>query len=483
MNEKITILGLLAILLFTGCSRKDSITEQSPNIIFILADDMGYGDAGCYGNTNLVPTPNIDRIADEGVRFTDGYVTAPICAPARYGLLTGVYQQKFGVRWNVDAALDLSPYGVMETPDSNRIKKPIEVISEPLERAGYSTVLLGKWNLPQYPTTTFDEAYSVMHFVGEYYKDEHGVYKGVDGAKPDHAKSRAAWGPTNDPDNEYLTDRIGRQAAEYIDAHKDQPFFMYVAFNAPHTPLHAKEGHKAQVEHLASEPLKLYGAMQISMDENIGKILDALDRNGLTENTMVAFMSDNGASFAYPVNWPDEWEKVLLGSNGKLRGHKGQMYEGGIRVPFAMRYPKVIQSGQVYSQPVSALDLYPTFCAAAGAHPIHLEILDGVNLIPFVNGDNMGVPHDILYWYGENVGAVRAGKYKYFYYGGHTELYDLEADLSESNDLSEHMPGVKKELEMQYEAFIESLPPPINPNRYDKFNPPIKLKRLEVASK
>lgn len=476
MNKlfKITIILLTLSFAATSCKKEEKIVKNipnsPPNIIFIFADDMGYGDAGCYGDTNLVPTPNIDRLANEGVRFTDGYVTAPLCAPARYGVLTGVYQQKFGVRWNVDAAFDLSQYGVVEEGEETRLRKPIEVISEPLERAGYSTVMLGKWNLMKYPKTTFDESYSVMHFVGDYFKDENGNYKGVDGVPSEHAKSRALWASEKEG-GEYLTDRIGRQATEYIDRNKDNPFFMYIAFNAPHTPLHAKEALKKQVAHLPTEAQKLYGAMQISMDENIGKILNSLDENGLTENTIVAFLSDNGATFAYPVNWPADWEQEMLGSNGNLRGHKAQMYEGGIRIPYIIRYPKVLKAGQVYTEPVSALDLYPTFCEVAGATPNHQNELDGVNLLPYLQGEQTGSPHDVLYWYGSNKGAVRQGDYKYWNYKGRSELYNLATDISETNDLSESMPEVKKELEEKYHAFIESLPPPLNPNRYDKFVP------------
>lgn len=464
--------GIFIILAtcFVLASCSESKIEKKPNIILIVADDMGYGDAGCYGNTNLVKTPNIDRLANEGAMFTDAYVTAPLCAPCRYGLLTGVYQQKFGIRWNVDAALDLSQYGIKETPGNTRIKKPIEVISEPMERAGYSSALIGKWNLPLYPHTTFDQSLSVMHFVGEYFPDKEGNYKGVNGVPAQHDKSRHFWGPEHEGD-EYLTDRIGRQAVEYIEAHKDSQFFMYVAFNAPHTPLQAKKEDRKLVKNLHSEALKLYGAMLISMDENIGKILNTLDKNKLSENTLVAFISDNGATFAYPVNWPKEWKKELLGSNGNLRGHKGEMYEGGIRIPFILRYPKKIKAGQVYKKPVIALDLYPTFCDLAGAVPTDKNMLDGVNLLPYLNNQISGNPHNILYWYGENKGAVRQGNYKYLNYKGEAELYNLKNDISESQDSSETLPEVKKELESKYHAFINSLPPPINPNRMDKFNP------------
>ena len=246
---------------------------------------------------------------------------------------------------------------------------------------------------------------------------------------------------------------------------------MFVGFNAPHTPLHAKKEHQKHVEHLESEALKLYAAMLYSMDENIGRILEALDKNELAENTLVVFMSDNGATYAYPVNWPEEWEKELLGSNGSLRGHKAQMYEGGIRIPLILRYPDGIRAGQVFQQPVISLDLYPTFCNLAGAQPHHQELLDGVDLIPFLGEEASGITHDILYWYGENKGAVRQGKYKYCNYMGKVELYNLADDLAESKDLSESLPEVLKELDDKYYAFINSLPPPVNPNRADKFNP------------
>ena len=459
---------LAASFMLAGCTKVER--DKQPNIILILADDMGYGDASCYGNSPLIQTPNIDRLAKEGALFTDAYVSAPLCAPCRYGLLTGVYQQKFGVRWNVDAALNLSAYGIEETMEKTRIPAPIEVISEPLERAGYSSVLLGKWNLPLYPQTTFDESYSTMHFVGDFFPDEKGQYKGVDGVAAQHEKARHLWGPEHEGD-EYLTDRIGRQAVEYIEKHKNSPFFMFVGFNAPHTPLHAKKEHQKHVEHLESEALKLYAAMLYSMDENIGRILEALDKNELAENTLVVFMSDNGATYAYPVNWPEEWEKELLGSNGSLRGHKAQMYEGGIRIPLILRYPDGIRAGQVFQQPVISLDLYPTFCNLAGAQPHHQELLDGVDLIPFLGEEASGITHDILYWYGENKGAVRQGKYKYCNYMGKVELYNLADDLAESKDLSESLPEVLKELDDKYYAFINSLPPPVNPNRADKFNP------------
>jgi arylsulfatase A-like enzyme len=460
----------LAVASLGGCGRSEAVAENSagkPNIVLILADDMGYGDAGCYGGTNLVPTPNIDRLAAEGVRFTDGYVTAPVCGPCRYGLLTGTYQQRFGVQWNPDCwgrlpKESLDKLGIEEeTLDNNRIPSEQKVMSEPLEAASYVSGMVGKWNLPCYPKTTFDESMSVMHFGGDYWPDEDGRYAGVNEDEPTSGFKDIYWGPKRQGD-EYLTDRLGRQAVEFIDGHKEEPFFLYLAFNAPHSPLQAKNSHKDDVAHLESEALKIYGAMLLSMDENVGRVLDALDERGLAENTIVAFLSDNGPTYGYTVDWPEDWPKELLGSVGPLRGRKAQMLEGGIRVPFIMRWPAQWQGGMVYTEPVSALDFYPTFCKAAQAQVPAGTRLDGVNLLPYLSGQKSGSPHKKLFWYSYHSGAVRMGKWKLYIYKEKQELYDLEADIGEANDLSGQYPQIADEMYREYQRFKAEMPPVIH---------------------
>ncbi|NQU43502.1 sulfatase-like hydrolase/transferase [bacterium] len=437
-----------------GADGKSAI--RNPNIILIYADDMGYGDAGCYGGTNLVPTPNIDRLAAEGVRFTDGYVTAPVCGPSRYGLLTGAYQQRFGIQTNKDAWAKLP--GLEETPENNRIPASQKIISEPMESAGYATGMAGKWNLPNYPKTTFDETMSVMHFGGDYWPDAEGHYGGVDESTAKGNFKRIVWGPEREGD-EYLTDRLGRQSVEFVERHAEEPFFLYLAFNAPHSPMQAKKSHLDAVSHLKTEALRFYGAMLLSMDENVGRVLDALDRLGLADSTLVAFASDNGPTFAYNVDWPEEWPKELLGSAGPLSGHKGQYLEGGIREPFILRWPARLEAGQVYTQPVSTLDLYPTFCAAAGAEVPKGTILDGVNLLPFIQGEKTGSPHDMLFWYSTESGAIRQGKWKLLVYGKTRRLYDLESDIGETTDLAEKHPDVAAGLSDAFDRFRAEMPP------------------------
>lgn len=445
-------------------TRLDLVTEKQlvskPNIVLIFVDDMGYGDAGCYGGTNLVPTPNIDRLAAEGVRFTDGYVTAPVCGPSRYGLLSGAYQQRFGIQWNEDA------YGVIpgmkETPADKRVPRSQLLVNETLARADYTTGIIGKWNLPNYPWTSFDETISVIHFGADYWPDRSGRYRGVDEPKAISSSKNIVWGPEREGD-EYLTDRLGREAVDFIGRHKDDPFFLYLAFNAPHSPMQAKSSLKQAVAHLPSEALRMYGAMMLSLDENVGKVLDALDAHGLAGNTIVAFASDNGATYAYNVDWPADWPKELLGSVGPLSGRKGQMLEGGIRVPFLLRWPAGLPAGEVYTAPVTTLDFYPTFCAAAGAEVPAETILDGVNLLPYLTGERTGAPHGQLFWHAVNRGAVREGKWKLYIHGDIVRLHDLEADIGESKDLLGQFPEVAERLQRAYDDFVEQLPPRVNP--------------------
>ncbi|MDZ8118430.1 sulfatase-like hydrolase/transferase [Pontiella agarivorans] len=427
----------------------------------ILADDMGYGDARCYGYDNLVPTPNIDRIAKEGVRFTQGYVSASACGPSRFGLLTGMYQQKFGIQWNQDTWDDLKN-GVEETLENNRIPEGQLLINQALSRAGYVTGMSGKYNLPGYPETTFDEYKWIMHFGGQYFPDENGHYAGVDESVARGGHKRILWGPEREGDI-YLTDRLGDHAVGFIERHKDKPFFYYLAFNAPHSPMQAKTSLKPQVAHLKTEATKMYGAMLLSMDENIGKVLDKLDELGLTENTLVAFASDNGATFAYNVDWPENWPKELLGSVGPLRGNKGSNYEGGNRIPYLIRWPGKLPAGQVYDHAVSTLDLYPTFCAAGNADIPSSAHLDGTNLLPFLKGEKTGRPHETLYWYHDNSGCVVQGDYKLLVWQDKHWLYNLTEDLGEQHDLAKAKPEIVERLMRKYRSFVDPLPPPLNP--------------------
>lgn len=421
-----------------------------PNIVMIFVDDMGYGDVGCYGGTSLVPTPNIDRLAAGGVRFTDGYVTTSVCAASRCGLLTGAYNQRFGCYWNED-----KPY--YDLPAEQQL------MPEPLKAAGYKTGLIGKWNIPACdPVPLFDEMYDVMDWEGDYFPGEDGEYVGVNSG---HASSKIPyWGPKR-PGDEYLTDRLSRHAAEFISKYSEDPFFLYVAYNAPHSPLQAKESYKSRVAHLKEEPLKLYGAMVISLDEGIGTILDSIQSNGLEENTLVVFVSDNGPTIPFKVGYLDEWprENILLGSVGPLSGHKGQFLEGGNRVPFIMKWPKKIPAGGTYSEMSSSLDLYPTFCQLAGTEVPAGTIQDGVNLMPYLQGKKSGAPHDILFWMAHGQGGVRDGKWKLVINRDPwaPRLYDLSVNLTEepAYDLAPSHPEVVERLMTAFNEWNKDFPP------------------------
>lgn len=440
----------------------DADDHTRPNIILIFVDDMGYGCSGAYGDTNLVPVPNIDRIAHEGIRFTEGYVTAPGCGPSRYGMLYGAYQQRFGVQFNLDAYAKLSQFP-NETLENNRIPASQPMMPVPLRKAGYVTGIVGKYNLPCYPKTPFDETMSVVHFTSDFWPDEHGHYDGVDEPKAVGGHKDIYWGP-KDIGDEYLTDRMGRQAVDFIERHASKPFFLYLAFNAPHSPLQAKAAYKPRVAHLEDQARQFYGAMMLSVDENVGRVLDALDRMGIADETLVVFSSDNGASFAYRVKWPEDWPEVLLGSSGPLRAHKGSFYEGGIRVPFMMRWPARFEAGRVFTDPVSTLDLYPTFLSIAGIERPETATMDGVNLLPYLSGAKKGLADRTLYWYWYETGSMRRGPWKMVSYGDKRELFHLKDDVGETKDLSKLHPEVFRQMVHDYEAFRASMPPVLSPH-------------------
>lgn len=447
---------MAALPLATDVARAADSSAHSPrpNIILIFADDFGYGDAGCYGGT-LVPTPNIDRLAAGGVRCTDGYVTAPVCAPSRCGIMTGAYNQRFGMQWNDDR-------GKYVIPPAHRL------MPEALRSAGYRTGHIGKWNIPREPKETFDETHATIDWEADYFPGADGRYFGVDNPEQ-HASSKVQgiWGPER-PGDEYLTDRLGRHAVEFIEKNKGAPFFLYLAFNAVHTPLHAKRSMEPRFAHIKEEPLRMYACMIAALDENVGRVLDKLREEGLEQNTIVAFTSDNGPALGgtrikvWREGWPTE---ILLGSAGPLSGHKAQWLEGGFREPYILRWPARLKAGQTYTRPVSTMDLYPTFCAAAGAAIPDGTRLDGVDLLPFLTGDNAADPHAILFWKNGDVGAVREGDWKLLL--NQTEpkvqLFNLKEDIGESRDLAADKADLTDRLHKAWDQWSATLPPRANP--------------------
>ncbi len=445
--------GLSVCMATATLSAKEASPGPRPNIIMIFVDDLGYGDPGCYGGT-LIPTPHIDSLALEGVRFTDGYVTAPLCAPSRSGLLTGAYQQRFGMQWNPDIG-----EGRYTVPESQKL------MPQALAAAGYKTGIIGKWNMPHKAGDFFDEVLDEMHFVGNYFPEADGSFAGVDGVPaPPYAEWKNVWGPDR-PGVEYLTDRLSRHAAEFVRRNRDEPFFLYLAYNAPHSPFQAKHIHNERFSSIEPEPLRLYAGMVAAIDEGVGQILKTLRDEGLEENTLVAFVSDNGPDSADPryAHWEDDWpKKVLMGSAGPLNGSKAMFLEGGLRVPFILKWPGKIEEGQVYTEPVMSFDLYPTFCSAAGTSVPAGTISDGVDLIPYLEGMRKGSPHEVLYWKADGFGALRKGDWKLLVNPTEPfqQLFNLKDDIGESIDLAKKQPALLASLKTEYTAWTNTLPPP-----------------------
>jgi arylsulfatase A-like enzyme len=412
---------------------------RRPNVLLILSDDQGSADCGFMGCRDI-PTPNIDRIARQGVRFTQAYVSHPFCSPTRAGILTGRYQQRFGHELNpiYDPADTVSGLPLNEV-----------TLAQALAAAGYRTGHVGKWHLgaseAQRPWKRgFHESFGFLGGGHDYFKSEPTL------ATREYNIMLTRNGEPA-PLNGYLTDALSDGAADFIRRHRDAPWFLYTAYNAPHTPQQAPPEYIERFAGIADPRRRNYAAMVAAMDDGIGRILKTLDETGAADNTLVIFLSDNGGPV--PVNGS---------SNGKLRGVKGQVYEGGIRTPLAMRFPGRIRPGSDFEQPVISLDFFATACALAGAPPPRDRVMDSVDLLPFLAGKQRGAPHERLYWRtgGGAAHAVREGPYKLVSAGGKDELYDLAADAEEARDVAAAQPDAVKRLAAARDQWNAQLMPP-----------------------
>lgn len=397
-----------------------------PNIVVILSDDLGYGELGCQGGTDI-PTPNIDSIARGGVRFTNAYVSCPVCSPTRAGLLTGRYQQRFGHEFNAaGAGPDFGlPHG--ETTMANCMKS-----------LGYATGIVGKWHLGEkenlMPTERgFDEFFGFLGGAHPYFANQR--------------KARILRGTDVVKEKEFLTDAFAREAVSFIDRHQAEPFFLYLAFNAVHAPMQATDDRLRKFESIADPQRRTFAAMLDALDGGVGKTLQKLRELNLDENTLVVFLSDNGGPTLKTTS-----------NNGALSGYKGQVHEGGIRVPFMMRWKGEMPSGVVYDKPAISLDILPTALDAAGEGASLPANLDGVSLLPYIRGEREGMPHEHLFWrYGEQT-AVRGSDWKLMRLGdgGNPKLFNLADDIGERNDLAAEYPGKVDELQAAYDSWNEN---------------------------
>ncbi len=411
-----------------------------PNIVLIVSDDQGYGDISAYDHPAEVATVNLDRISKTGTRFSNGYASAYVCAPSRAGLITGRYQQRFGFYSGGDSRIGLPLSEV--------------TLATLLKTAGYKTGVFGKWHLgleKQYHPLSrgFDEFYG---FLG------HGAHDYFELKADDlHNGMWRNWDRIDDTG--YLTDNLGREAAAFIRRHHDEPFFCYLPFNAVHWPLQAPQEDVQRYRNDNPER-NIYLAMLDRMDQAVGVVLDELESQGLTENTLVLFMSDNGGS------------KKVFANNGRLRDFKQSTYEGGIRVPFMVSWPARVEAGKVIETPVIALDLLPTICQAAGITISANRKLDGKSLLPLLQGEAVKQLHEYLYWDGdEGRYAIRNGDWKLVVRNDTVGLYNLAVDIGEEHDLKEVHPEKLQQLQEQFTAWRKQCPPTLREQQTAKKKP------------
>ena len=401
------------------------LNAKSPNVILILADDLGYGDLSCQGSVNDVRTPHIDTLATNGISFSQAYVTAPQCGPSRAALLSGRYQNRFGFESN-------------EWAYNPGMPRSVPLISELLKDHGYVTGYIGKWGITSKrhsypPKRGFDESFWVQD-GNVYFPDTPSKY---------NTQLHRDMEPV-DLDT-YSTDAFGREAIDFIRRHEENPFFLFISYITPHEPMEAKASDLKRFAHIDDPLRRTTLAMIACLDDNVGRMLQVLKDRKLEEDTLIFFLSDNGG---YPGN----------GSlNTPYRGTKSQLLEGGIHVPFLMQWKGKLPGGKVYENMVSSLDIVPTTLALAGAKIRPEWQLDGVNLLPYISGEKPGKPHKTLFWRykawsnkpEQDGWAVRQGDWMLVRNGWSRTppaLYNLASDPRQSKDLSRKQPELYDDL-------------------------------------
>jgi len=434
-----TILFVLSALLLSA--------SDKPNVLIIVADDLGYHDVGFQGSKEI-PTPNLDKLAATGVRCTNGYVSHPFCSPTRAGLMTGRYQHRFGHE-NNPAWL----------PADTKQGLPMDQVTLPelMQKAGYATGAVGKWHLGAHP-----QFHPMKRGFQEYFGALGGghIYFPGDKAGAEYTIPLNRNG-VDEPQTKYLTEQFGDEASAFIQRHagaEKAPWLLYLAFNAPHTPLQAPESWLKKLAPITDPDRRTYAAMICALDAAVGQVTEKLAETKQTENTLIFFFSDNGGpnlSGKGKSNFTD---------NSPLRGAKGMVYEGGMRVPFLISWPAKLKPG-TYDQPVIALDVMPTAVALAGGALPNDRRLDGVNLIPYLTGEKPDAPHERLFW--RSLGpqgnhAMRQGNWKLVHLpGGKAELYNLGSDIGETKNLATEKPETVAELTAAITDWEKGTIPPV----------------------
>lgn len=499
-NRILTGITILAPFVLPPSSRA---AERPPNVVFFLVDDLGQRDLACYGST-FYETPNIDRLAKDGARFTDAYAACPVCSPTRASILSGQWPQRTGVTDYIGAPMKPDQWKrntkLLPASYTDRLALDSPTLAKSMKAAGYATFFAGKWHLGPQGWWPENQGFDINRGG----IDRGGPYGGKGYFSP-YDNPRLSDGP----EGEHLPDRLASETVKFIEANKDKPFFAYFSFYSVHTPLMPREdlrkkyekkqaklgvrttwGREGEREVRQVQEHAVYAAMVEAMDLAVGKVLAKIDALGLRENTIVIFTSDNGGlstSEGSPT------------SNLPLRGGKGWVYEGGIREPLVVRWPAVVRAGGVIGTPVSSPDFFPTLLEIAGAKPQPGQTLDGVSLVPVLKGRSL--PERSLFWhyphYGNQGGApnaaVRRGDYKLieWFEDGKVELFKLTEDLGEQHNLAAKQPdrvaALREELHTWQKSVGAKFPTP-NP-RYDPTkangrgsNPPSKKTKAQKTN-
>ncbi len=472
----------------------DSIpASEKPNIIIITADDLGWTDISLYGSPHL-ETTYIDLLAEQGATFSNGYATSAICSPSRAGTLTGRYQQRFGYEMqpqNQYPANRLQYYAFkylidtdhwkvnanMEYPTREAMMRqglPVEefTLGELLQANGYATASIGKWHLGHHETLQPTKR-GFGHMYGFYeaftlFADTNATF--VVNQQHNDFSNDYIWGKERNglcairrdeqeiQEERYLTDALADEAIAFIEANKDQPFFLYLPFSAPHTPFQATKTYFDQFSHIQDRNKRVYYAMIKQMDDAIGNVMAKIDSLGLSKNTLICFASDNGgATYTQATD------------NAPLAGGKMSHFEGGIRVPFVMRWTDHIPAGTQFAHPVTLMDFFGTAVQASQTPLPADRKFDGKDLIPFLNGEISSPPHQVLFWKAGPSSAIRKGKWKMILdeSRGYYLLFDLEKDIEEKQNLYDQYPEIVEELTPLLEAWEAELAEPLWPNIMD----------------
>ncbi len=464
--------------------------KSKPNIIYILADDLGKTDISLYGSPH-VQTPHMDSIGYQGAICTEGYVTSPICSPSRAGILTGRYQQRFGYELQPQSRYphNLLEYYVFKYfidtghwvltdnttfPRQEDIDKqglpPSEIsLGALLKKSGYHTASIGKWHLGHqadfqplnrgfdyyfgfyeaftlYADTTDPEI--VNCYIDEF-ADRYMWSRGREGTCAIYQNQKVV------EEDQYLTFKLAQEACDYMESHQEEPFFLYLPFSAPHTPLQAPKAYYDQFSHVKDKNKRVYYAMIKALDDAVGQIMQKLKALGLEENTLIMFASDNGGA-----------TYTLATDNAPLKGGKFSNFEGGINVPMMLKWKGNIPEGTVFEHPVNVLDLFATAIAASGSQLPEDRTYDGVNLLPYLNGEKKQAPHQALYWRSDYNRAIRQGDWKMILndWQKTTLLYDMSKDKEEQENVAEQHPQVIIELKKQLENWEKGLGQPLWPS-------------------